>query len=67
MERRHVLTEDDFEGGKEFEKDKVVIKITGEKPIGTRAAEIQTILTAELDPGKDGIKRNIYRLQEPTK
>ncbi|KAK3740345.1 hypothetical protein RRG08_004284 [Elysia crispata] len=52
MERRHVLTEDDFEGWKDFEQDDVVIKITGEKPTGTRAVEIQTILTAELGPGK---------------
>ena len=58
MERRHVLTEDDFEGGKEYEQDEVVIKITGEKPNGTKAVEIQTILTAELGPEKDGIKRN---------
>ncbi|KAK3759739.1 hypothetical protein RRG08_057105 [Elysia crispata] len=67
MERRHALTEDDFEGGKEFDQDEEVIKITGEKPNGTRAVEIQTILTAELGPEKEGIKRNIYRLQEPTK
>ncbi|KAK3732794.1 hypothetical protein RRG08_049950 [Elysia crispata] len=67
MERRHVLTEDDFEGGKEYEQDEVVIKITGERPNGTRAVEIQTVLTAELGPEKDGMGRSIYRLQEPTK